>query len=74
MAGEVYRPDTGVIARQNNTPVFDLEATLSTMDTGRSAARQAAQDLRAAVDRVRAGRPAEHGAPSPTLGKHGSKR
>ena len=56
LAAEVYESQTSELlvaaVRRYNPPVFDLEATLSTMDTARSAARQAAQDLRAAVDRV----------------------
>jgi hypothetical protein len=56
LAAEVYESQSSELlvaaVRRYNPPVFDLEATLSTMDTARSAARQAAQDLRAAVDRV----------------------
>jgi hypothetical protein len=56
LAAEVYDSQSSELlvaaVRKYNPPVFDLEATLSTMDTARSAARQAAQDLRAAVDRV----------------------
>jgi hypothetical protein len=56
LAAEVYDSQSSELlvaaVRKYNPPVFDLEATLSTMDTARSAARQAAEDLRAAVDRV----------------------
>ncbi|UEM19766.1 DUF3313 domain-containing protein [Skermanella mucosa] len=56
LAAEVYDSQTSELlvaaVRKYNPPVFDLEATLSTMDTARSAARQAAEDLRKGVDRV----------------------
>jgi hypothetical protein len=56
LAAEVYDSQSSQLlvaaVRKYNPPVFDLEATLSTMDTARSAARQAAQNLRAAIDRV----------------------
>ncbi|CAO3424439.1 hypothetical protein [Azospirillum doebereinerae] len=38
--------------RRHSPATFDLEATLSTMDTARASVHQAAQELRAAVDRV----------------------
>ncbi|UEM05793.1 DUF3313 domain-containing protein [Skermanella rosea] len=56
LAAEVYDSQSSELlvaaVRKYNPPVFDLEATLSTMDTARSAARQAAEDLRKGVDRV----------------------
>ena len=56
MAAEIYDAQTSELlvaaVRRYNPPVFDLEATLSTMDTARSAARQVAEDLRAGVDRI----------------------
>jgi hypothetical protein len=56
LAAEIYDAQTSELlfaaVRRYNPPVFDLEATLSTMDTARSAARQAAEDLRAGVDRI----------------------
>ena len=56
VAAEIYDAQSskllGAAVRRYSPPVFDLVATLSTVDTARAAAREAAQDLRASVDRV----------------------
>ncbi len=56
LAVEVYDSQTSKLLsaalRRYNPPAFDSEASVSTMDTARAAARAAAADLRAAIDRV----------------------
>jgi len=56
LAAEFYDAQSSKLiaaaVRRYSPPVFDLEATLSTMDTARAATRAAAEDLRAAVDRA----------------------
>lgn len=54
VATEVYDAQTSRLlaaaVRRYTPPVFDVEATLSSMDTARTGVRQAAADLRTAVD------------------------
>ncbi|CAO3434893.1 DUF3313 domain-containing protein [Azospirillum doebereinerae] len=61
VAAEIYDAQSakllGAAVRRYSPPVFDIAATLSTMDTARAAAREAAQDVRASVDRAH-GKPA----------------
>ena len=54
VATEVYDAQTSKLlaaaVRRYTPPVFDVEATMSSMDTARTGVRQAAADLRTAVD------------------------
>ncbi len=54
VATEIYDAQTSKLlaaaVRRYTPPVFDVDATMSGMDTGRTGMRQAAQDLRTAVD------------------------
>lgn len=56
LAAEAYDTQTNRLlaaaVRSYHPAVFDMKATLSTMDTAQAAVSEAAQDLRAALDRV----------------------
>lgn len=45
----------GAAVRRYHPAMFNIQATLSTMDTARAAVQQAAQDLKASLQRVQAG-------------------